>query len=437
MGAGGFLQDIGAILQSASNPNAVQDMQAQQAAQDQGYTGTQQQLGQILSTSQNPQDAISKLAQLGTPEAVAMAQKYQAQLPAFNPLSPKDILTAQTDLYKANPLTQDAPNLAALGGAQQPQQPAALGQAAQGAQQAPATPQVDPRTLSGDDYLGYIGNKMGPGFANQVKAISEGRQAPPPPGSRATQAALLNQAVAQYKPDFDFANASQDFKARQDADIDFQKGTASKSVQSLGTASNHLTTLLGQIGGTSSVAVPLVGNTLNAIDNWYNTQSGSAGTTKFNDTADKLASELGAVYKGAGHNSDTEIKNMRDALNPSGSLEQKVGAVDNALTLMQGRGDELAEQWNRTHRNPTEQKQWTDFLSPQAQSNIATARQAISNYKTNGTLAIPGQQSQGTSSQQPQSSPAAGLQAPVVQGAQASKTIGGQTYHLVNGKWYQ
>lgn len=421
----GWLQDIAGVLQGATNPNAYADTRATQAAQDQGFTGTTQQLGSVLAGAQNPQDAISKLAQIGTPEAVAMAQKYQAQLPAFNPLSPKDILTAQTDLYKANPLTQDAPNLAALGGAQQPQQPAALGQATQGAQQAPATPQVDPRTLSGDDYLGYIGNKMGPGFANQVKAISEGRQAPPPPGSRATQAALLNQAVAQYKPDFDFANAAENFKNRQATEAEFTKGQAAGNVRSIGTASDHLATLVSQIPQVANHDLPM----WNAASNLWSKETGNPGITQFNQTADALAGELGAVYKGAGHNSDNEISTMRGALDPNASPAQKYGAAENALNLMTGRAEELAQQYNRGKSlNPgdAEYKQPDDFLSPQAKANIATAKQAIFNFKSTG-------QAGGAAQQQTPS----GLQAPVVQGAQASKTIGGNTYHLVNGKWYQ
>lgn len=395
-----------------------------------------QDIGQVLASAQTPGEAISKLGQLGTPGAVELATKLQASLPAFNPLNPQQAAAYGAQIYSANPLMNSPPDLGALaqgimpGQTQAGQQPATAPQGATspsppiapGGQQAQG---INPRELTGDDWLSYLNNKVGPGFANQVKAIAEGRQAPPPPGSRSSTAAMLSQAVAQYKPDFDFAKAGENFKNSQATETEFTKGDAAKNIRSIGTASNHLATLVGQVAGVANTAYPMV----NGVKNWFSQETGGSGITKFNQTADALAGELGAVYKGAGHNSDNEISTMRRALNPDASPEQKYGALENGLNLMTGRADELAQQYNKgknLSEGDTGYKTPEDFLSPQAKANISAAKEAIFNFKAKGAV---------SAGQAP--SQLSGLQAPAIQGAQASKTIGGKTYHLVNGQWMQ
>lgn len=350
-----------------------------------------QELGQAIAGSQNPAEAISKLGQLGTPAAIQLATEIMKQQPAFNPLTPKDVLGAQTSMYTANPLMNNPPDLSGATGQPAPQQPVQGGQPQ--AQVDPATglpitapPVVNPRQLTGDDWLAYLTTKAGPGFANQVKAVAEGRTAPPSGmAMRSPMGQMLTTAVAQYKPDFDFANAAENFKNRQATETEFTKGDAAKNLRSIGTASNHLATLVGQISGVANHDYPA----LNAVSNFISKETGDSGITKFNQTSDALASELGAVYKGSGHNSDTEIANMRQALDANASPAQKFGALENGMNLMMGRADELAQQYNRGKNlkpGDAEYKQPDDFLSPQAKANVDLARKAIFDYKSKGQV---------------------------------------------------
>lgn len=346
----------------------------------------QNDIGQILANAQNPGEAISALGQLGTPAAVQLATELIKNQPAFNPLTPKDVASVQASVYAANPLMNAPPNLS--GGQGQQQQAQAAPQ--QGAAQSPNPYQgVDPHSLTGDDWLGYLAQKAGPGFANQVKAIAEGRAAPPSPSSQNKTAQLLNQAVAQYNPGYDFASADQNFKNRAATETEFTKGSAAGNIRSIGTASNHLATLVGQIAGVANTPNSIV----NSVENWWdNKMVGKSGITKFNQTADALASELGAVYKGAGHNSDTEIGNMRKALDANASPDQKFGALENGLHLMEGRALELAQQYNTGKNlgpNDAGYKTPDDFLSPEAKTNIGAAKQAITAFKQRNVISTP------------------------------------------------
>lgn len=351
------------------------------------YRNQDQQLGQALATSQTPGEAISKLGQIGTPAAVELASKIMSNQPAFNPLTPKDVAAYGAQMYAANPLMNSPPDLGALAQGQMPatntqqnQQMMPQGGAPSGGQMP-----VNPRQLQGQDWLNYLQNRISPGFAASVKAIAEGREAPPPPSSRSAQAQLLMQAVAQYDPNFDFANAAQNFKNRQSTETEFTKGDAAKNLRSIGTASNHLAHLVSQIPGTANHDF----TPLNAVQNYVADKMGASGITKFNQTADALAGELGAVYKGSGHNSDTEISTMRKSLDPNASPEQKFGALENALSLMQGRAEELAQQYNRgknVEPGDPQYKKAEDFLSPEAKANIAEAKQAIYDFKTKGQI---------------------------------------------------
>lgn len=348
-------------------------------------------LGHVLADARTPQEAISQLGALGTPAAVQLAAEIMKSQPAFNPLTPKDTATLQAQMYTANPLMNAPPDLSGqaqqgqpVQGGIQPQQQAQVDPNT--GQPIPAAPKVDPRQLTGDDWLNYISQKAGPGFANQVKAVAEGRAAPPSGmAMRSPMGQMLTTAVAQYKPDFDFANAAENFKNRQATETEFTKGAAAGNLRSIGTASNHLAHLVSQIAGTANHDYPL----LNAAQNFAVTQTGGSGVTKFNQTADALASELGAVYKGAGHNSDTEIANMRKALDANASPEQKFGALQNGLQLMQGRADELAQQYNRgknVQPGDPQYKSAEDFLSPEARANITAAKQAIYNFQAKGAI---------------------------------------------------
>lgn len=383
-----------------------------------------QAIGQALESA-TPGEAISKLAQIGTPDALKLAASFTSGQPAFNPLTPKDAAMYGAQMYSANPLANNPPDLAALSRGIMPGQGAQQNQGIQTQQpttQQTTQPQVDPRTLSGDDFLQYAQQKFGPGFANEVKAIADGKQQPPTPGSRGALAGLLTQAVMQYKPDFDAAAAQTNYKNRAATTTEFTKGEAAKSARSIGTASNHLAHLVDQIDDTASHKIPLIGNTVNAVENAVSGNSGNQGITNFNQSADALAGELGAVYKGSGHNSDTEIKTMRNGLSSSGSAEQKYGAMENALKLMRGRAAELAQQYNSgmaVQEGDDGYKTPDDFLSPDAKANIAKAQAKIEAFKTGNKSA------------------ASAILPPQVQGATASKTIGGKTYHLVNGQWMQ
>jgi hypothetical protein len=210
--------------------------------------------------------------------------------------------------------------------------------------------------LTGQDYLGTLT----PSMAAQVKAISEGRaQLPTGYAMRSPQAIALRNAVAQFDPQFDFANAGARAKTR----ADFTSGKSAQNIRALNTAVGHLGALNDQIEGTASHAMPMV----NAAENAVSTAFGGAGVPKFNQTATALASELTTVFRGSG-GAEADVKRYLEQLDPNASAAQKKAAVQNITQLLHSRLNALGEQYSQGMGKTQDPFQ---LLTPEAAKRLA------------------------------------------------------------------
>lgn len=329
-----------------------------------------QDLGQVLASAQTPGEAISKLGQLGTPDAVALAQKIMQSQPAFNPLTPKDAAAYGSQMYAANPLMNNPPDLAALAKGIMPGQtqagqtdpqaasPPSSSPAAGGTQQQgkPTLADIVRSGATGTDLISALPPQIG----NQVQAIIDGRQAPPSGNAlKSASGQVLMQLVAQADPNFDMVN----YKSRADTRKDFTSGKAAQNVTALNTAIGHMGSLLDAAGRLGNSNVPA----FNWAANHLADQFGIPSKNNFELTANAVADELSRVFKGA-NLSDTEVREWKSKLSSSNSPEQMQGAISQGADLLSSRLDSLAEQYSKGMGTT---KQGIELLNPHAQEVLA------------------------------------------------------------------
>lgn len=209
---------------------------------------------------------------------------------------------------------------------------------------------------SGADFL----KSIPPNLASQVKALAEGRMAFP--AGMALKSPYWQQmltAVSQYDPNFDAVN----YNARAKTRSDFTSGKNAQNIKALNTAIGHLGRLEEQIGGTASHSF----TPLNIAQNVGEEVFGSSGQTNFKQTASALATELTAVFRGSG-GAEADVARYLSQLNVNGSQEQKKGAVNNIVELLNARLSAIGDQYNQgmgTTEDPL------TLLNPKAQAVIA------------------------------------------------------------------
>jgi hypothetical protein len=193
-----------------------------------------------------------------------------------------------------------------------------------------------------------------------VKALAEGRLGFP--GGFALKAPWWQQKlleVAQFDPTFDATNFNNRAKAR----ATLLTGKVGASANALNTAIGHIGLLNSQIEGTSSLSGFPLATDVNSIVNAWNRHYGKPGITNFADTASKLADELETAYRNGGGAEQGVVRQLRN-LDPSMSLEQKQGIVQNALELLASKQAANLYQYNIGSGGKPE----VDLLDPSARA---------------------------------------------------------------------
>jgi len=189
-----------------------------------------------------------------------------------------------------------------------------------------------------------------PNMRAAVQAITDGRAAPPRPGTRNGEALL--DVVTAYDPTFDASNAASRVKTR----VDFTTGKSAQAITAMNTAMGHLLHLDDQAHDLGNFSV--LPGLLNPIYNASREKLGNnTALGAFEQTKQAASSELRKVFAGAGGGNLEELKQFESNLSSSKSPEQLHTVIQNAVTLLASRLSSLQDQYvqgmNRSDKIPT------------------------------------------------------------------------------------
>lgn len=210
------------------------------------------------------------------------------------------------------------------------------------------------KTLTGDEFLKTLPLVR----ANTVKAIAEGRMSLSDLGVRGKEREALAQAVNQYDPSFDSAQA----KARFSAAKDFATGKAGNTVRSLNVSIEHLNTLQSAADALKNGNIQV----FNQLGNQIAAATGQTPPTNFDATKKIVADEIvkGIVGSGGGVADREEAARVISGAN---SPAQLAGVIKQYKELLGGQLKGLKQQYERT----TQRKDFDDtFLTPEARREL-------------------------------------------------------------------
>lgn len=328
-------------------------IQAQQAAQTQGQNIQNQQAPltmqnatygspfqqQQFGAQQQQIGVQNQLAQQNATRQYALEQLQAQRMNEYTRHNMKsEDTTAKNEQIKA--AAQDPFNLSGLNpGVQtgapdtggQPQQP---GQPGQDQSQAPAgnirQAMLDPN-LNGEDFLKQLPIPM----ASMVKAMVEGRQAPPSSFAlKSPQWIAMLQAANKYDPSFDQTIWS----ARAQTRKSFSPG--GKDMANL----NSMNTLIGHLGSLQEKADQLnnlggfpFAEDVNSGINWLESRSGDPRVNNFNTAKNAVGNELMRTFIGVGAGSEKEIRSWKESFDSSNSPQKLREAIQTAADLLESR----------------------------------------------------------------------------------------------------
>jgi hypothetical protein len=186
-------------------------------------------------------------------------------------------------------------------------------------------------TKTGADYLATIP----PQQAGIVKAMVEGRQAPP--SSFALSKPYWQNMIAaaqQYDPTFDQIQWS----GRVAGVKDFSAGKSSEMVRSANQTLQHVNALLDSADALHNGNYP----SMNWVGNKFNEATGGGEPGAFKTNAHAVADEMSKVFKG-GNLSDSEIRAWEENLSPNMSPAQLRAQIGKLSELLHGSLQALEE----------------------------------------------------------------------------------------------
>lgn len=227
------------------------------------------------------------------------------------------------------------------------------------------------KPLEGPEFLQNL-HAQNPVFANQIQAIIDGRQKMPPQSRINPTNKMIINAVYQADPDnFDAINTG----ARQKLRDDFVAGNSANNIRQLNQAIGHLQAMLQEMPNVAGHKIPLIGQTINGLENAYEQHSGDQGITNYTTAQGALASEMAALLKGKGSSNETEVKKWTDNLSPDRSDEQKMGGARKLTELLKSRLDELHQQYQQGMGTTATPFQVLNPLAAQAYKNLSVLGQ--------------------------------------------------------------
>lgn len=180
-------------------------------------------------------------------------------------------------------------------------------------------------TLTGEPFL----QSLDKAEADQVKAMVEGRMAPPSGMALKTpywQHMLQN--AAQYEPGFDLTQ----WGGRTASVKDFASGKSSEMVRAANQTLHHTGELIDSMDKLHNTWSPQYNRAGNIINEKV---LGKGAVTEFRPNAHAVAEELSKVFKG-NNMSDAEIRQWEESLHENMSPEQQRAAVGKLMSLLNG-----------------------------------------------------------------------------------------------------
>jgi hypothetical protein len=157
--------------------------------------------------------------------------------------------------------------------------------------------------------------------------------------SNRTPIAIKQQLLSEVKsinPNYN----SGDFSVEQAVKKDFTSGPAATNLTAFNTAIDHAKQLSAATDALNNGNV----RALNAIGNQLGYQFGNDKTTNFNVIKNALSGEISKVFKG-GQATDAEIQQVKGPFDAANSPQQLKGAINNAISLMNSKRDNLQKQY--------------------------------------------------------------------------------------------
>lgn len=188
--------------------------------------------------------------------------------------------------------------------------------------------------LTGDAYLATLPA----GLASTVRAIGEGREAPPSAGNRSKAAMEILNAVNQAYPGYD-ATQYQTYASARRA---FTSGPIGTAINAFNTALHHLDRMESNLPKGNGRF-----ETLNALENRM-AASGSQRAIdlgRYKTDANAVANEVQKAYKGGVVNQD-EYNQMLQLLNPNASPAQMQSNLGELRQLLHGKLESYRQQWS-------------------------------------------------------------------------------------------
>jgi hypothetical protein len=208
---------------------------------------------------------------------------------------------------------------------------------------------------TGAEYLATLD----PAMAGRVKAMVEGRQAPPSSLARSRPYWQNLLAAAQtYDPTFDEANWS----GRVAGVKDFSAGKSADMVKSANQTLAHVNALIDSADALHNGNYPSV----NWVGNKFNEATGGGEPGAFRTNAHAVAEEMSKVFKGA-NMSDSEIHTWEENLSPNMSPTQQRAQIAKLSELLHGSLDALEEK-RLTAIGPMAAEKQGPLIKPEGQA---------------------------------------------------------------------
>jgi hypothetical protein len=216
--------------------------------------------------------------------------------------------------------------------------------------------------LTGDEYLA----QLDPGRAAQIKALVEGRVAPPSGlALKSPQVQMMMRDAAQYDPGFDFTL----WKARNAMYTNATSGKIGQNLSSFNTTIGHMGTLDKAIDGLENTGFKSVNRIANALREQYDPKF-DRKLKDFEAAKTAVVDEMTRAFRGTGGNVHDLIQ-WEKLLNAADSPEALHGVVKQGVELLRSRIEAVGDQYNRGMQKKVPTDPY-DLLSPHAKETIDT-----------------------------------------------------------------
>lgn len=251
-----------------------------------------------------------------------------------------------------------------------------------GGQSVGSSNSIDP-TLTGQAFLDAVTKdpQLGPGKAQMVKAIAEGRQ-PYPSGFllKTPFGQWLTTAVGQYEPGLDATLIGQrkTFNSQMGSNSPSSVG-GQKTL--MGTSLGHLAELADAavaLGNSNGAGIAPLGHAINATTNTVGTEA-AARANKLNETVARFSGEVGKLYSGSAGGGVSEREETRSRFGASQTPAELASGLEASRDLIKSKLLALENQQDQIFGK--EAKNRVDFLGENGREALAKIDAAIAQLR--------------------------------------------------------